>query len=1176
MDRLAPRPLAAALLLVFAALALLPDGTVFNIGGTSFEAASGRSVVRGSYRWRRPRGFDLLDGRFVTLSARVRNARLSVRDAEATEGDDASLDFVVKLSPAASDTVTVAYTTSDGTATAGSDYEATSGELTFAPGETTMTMSVPIIDDNVEDDGETVNLELSGASGADIGDGTAVGTIRNTEGAPTSASGALTAAFSDVPAEHDGESRFTFTLAFSEDVGDLSFRTLRDSAFEVTGGDVKRALRHVEGSNERWTIEVEPDSRADVVITLPETTDCEAEGAVCAPDGRMLSQAVSETVSGPPAETLTPLTAVFQDVPAEHDGEGRFRFTLAFSEDVGDLSFRTLRDSAFEVTSGDVKRALRHVEGSNERWTIEVEPDSRADVVITLPETTDCEAEGAVCAPDGRMLSQAVSETVSGPPAETLAPLTAVFQDVPAEHDGSTSFTVRLAFSEELASGSGRKVGSALTLTGARRGYVERVGNGRDLYSFPVRPSGNGAVTLTLSASASDCAASSAVCTPDGRMLSAAVSAAVQGPPGLPVEDTEVDEGNPNILLYMADDMTWRDANTFGNAAVHTPTLDRLAEEGTTFTHVFTATAMCSPTRHMLYNGQYPVRSGAYPNHAKARLGTKSMVHYLRALGYRVGLAGKSHVAPDSVYRFERLSWGHPDLDAIRRFITRSTSQPFALIVASPQPHRPWRHGDASRYDPASLELPPNFVDTPETRDALSRYYAEITYLDDEFGSVLRILENNGVADDTLTMFYNEQGMAAPLVKATLYEAGVRGSLIARWGDRIPAGRTTDALVQINDLLPTWIEAAGGEPAPAIEGRSFLHLLLEPGPGHRDVVYGIHTNTGQVANLDPYPIRSIRDRRYKLIWNLAHENRVTNQFTERDHVGFYFSWRARAETDAYARTLVERYERRPEFEFYDLQEDPHETINLADAEEHGQHVADLLERLRAWMEDQGDKGLETELEAYEYQVDRGEGARSSLVPAQVPCAYTVTPSHRDVLWPAGTGEVRVTTSSTCAWTAASESVFLAVTSGAAGTGSGTVTWAVAGNAGGPRTGSLVVAGERVTVFQASPTEFTDHPIDRGVTPVRAIHFLELRARVDALRMGAGLPGSGWTDPVLVPGVTPIKRVHLAELRTALLEVYVAAGRPAPIYSTRALTPGTTVIAAVDMMEVRAAVSALDD
>ena len=84
--------------------------------------------------------------------------------------------------------------------------------------------------------------------------------------------------------------------------------------------------------------------------------------------------------------------------------------------------------------------------------------------------------------------------------------------------------------------------------------------------------------------------------------------------------------------------------------------------------------------------------------------------------------------------------------------------------------------------------------------------------------------------------------------------------------------------------------------------------------------------------------------------------------------------------------------------------------------------------------------------------------------------------------------------------------------------------------GGPRTGSLLVAGQRVTVFQASPTVFTDHPIERGMTPVRPIHFLELRARIDTLRAGAALPAFPWTDPGLVPGITPIKRVHLTELR----------------------------------------------
>ena len=130
------------------------------------------------------------------------------------------------------------------------------------------------------------------------------------------------------------------------------------------------------------------------------------------------------------------------------------------------------------------------------------------------------------------------------------------------------------------------------------------------------------------------------------------------------------------------------------------------------------------------------------------------------------------------------------------------------------------------------------------------------------------------------------------------------------------------------------------------------------------------------------------------------------------------------------------------------------------------------------------------------------------------------------------------------------------------------------NGGGPREGTLLVAGRRVTVYQASPTVFTDHPIEPGVTPVRAIHFRELRARVDALRTGAGLPAFGWTDPTLTPGVTPVERVHLTELRRALSEAYAAAGRAAPAYRD-ALVAGGTVIGAAQMMELRAAVRALE-
>ena len=217
--------------------------------------------------------------------------------------------------------------------------------------------------------------------------------------------------------------------------------------------------------------------------------------------------------------------------------------------------------------------------------------------------------------------------------------------------------------------------------------------------------------------------------------------------------------------------------------------------------------------------------------------------------------------------------------------------------------------------------------------------------------------------------------------------------------------------------------------------------------------------------------------------------------------------------------------------------------------------------------------------AYTYQVaavvDGGEAARSGRVTAEVPCAYAVTPPHRDVLWTAGTGQVAVTTGPGCTWRAASESAFLTVTSGATVTGPGTVTYTVAANAGGPRRGTLAAAGRRATVYQASATAFTDHPIERGATPVRAIHFLELRARIDALRTAAGRAAFGWTDPVLTAGKTPIRRVHLTELRAALSEAYAAAGRAAPIYTDPAVTAGATAIRAAHLMDLRAAVAALE-
>ena len=224
----------------------------------------------------------------------------------------------------------------------------------------------------------------------------------------------LTAAIHDAPESHDGEKRFTFELRFSEDPKeDFSYKTLRDHAFTVTRGTVAGA-RRLDGDSDtrniKWEISITPDSNADVTVELPATEDCDAQGAICTPDGTMLSSPLKFTVEGPP------LTASVESAPPSHNGSDEFRIRIAFSEEPKTgFSYTTMRAHAFTVTGGSVTGARRLVSGKNLRWEIVVSPDSNGDVTITLPATTDCDAQGAICAGDGRPLSNRLEITVSGP-----------------------------------------------------------------------------------------------------------------------------------------------------------------------------------------------------------------------------------------------------------------------------------------------------------------------------------------------------------------------------------------------------------------------------------------------------------------------------------------------------------------------------------------------------------------------------------------------------------------------------------------------------------------------------------------------------------------------------------------------------------------------------------------
>ena len=451
-------------------------------------------------------------------------------------------------------------------------------------------------------------------------------------------------------------------------------------------------------------------------------------------------------------------------------------------------------------------------------------------------------------------------------------------------------------------------------------------------------------------------------------ILGAAVRAAAPAPAAPPA-------ARPNFLLIVADDLHWRDLGCTGNPDVRTPNIDRLAAEGMTLRGMYTPAPTCSPTRHALYTGLYPVRSGAYPNHTMVDPGTRSLFTHLQERGYRVGLQAKTHVAPAVSFPFERISADADDAAAFARFVTRDPAQPWFAVFASHDPHSPWTRGPKDLYRPAALTLPPWMHDNAETRRALAAYYAEITALDGQVGSCLRAVADAGQADRTLVLFVSEQGSSFPYGgKWTLYQNGIHAAAFLRWPGRVKPGSASDALMQYVDVPPTFLDAAGIDPSSidtgcpgaadggrGFDGRSFLGVLDGKTASHREFVFAQHTAVGVIGCRQPYPSRSVCDGRYALIRNLAPDNEFWIRGIQGDEV--YASWQRDAAADPKLAARVAWLSHRPAEELYDIREDPFEMCNRAADPALTETRARLSRALDAWMQQQGDRGMETELRA---------------------------------------------------------------------------------------------------------------------------------------------------------------------------------------------------------------------
>jgi N-sulfoglucosamine sulfohydrolase len=421
------------------------------------------------------------------------------------------------------------------------------------------------------------------------------------------------------------------------------------------------------------------------------------------------------------------------------------------------------------------------------------------------------------------------------------------------------------------------------------------------------------------------------------------------GAPGLPAPATL--PARPNILVFVGDDLGWRDTRPYGSTAVRTPSIERLARSGLLVRYAFGTSPQCSPSRISILSGRYPHATRTEDLHTPLPPGERLLPSYLQAQGYFTGHMAKTHYGPNAERQFQW--YAEETAAALPTFLEAAGDRPFFLWVGFHEPHRPYDSVPPSGgHSPKQAVIPPHLADTPETRTDLARYYDAIARMDGSIGEMMGELERRGLRDSTLVVFLSDNGAPFPREKGTLYDAGIRTPLVFSWPAAIPAGTMyDDGPVSTIDLMPTLLELAGGRAPESVQGESFRELLTAPEAyTARKYVF----SERNWHDCDEHQ-RSVRTARYKLIRTDAYTGLPLCTAADVGGSPSFLALRARAKAGRLTTAQRRLFEApRARLELYDLDRDPWELTNLADDPAQAARVRELAAVLQEWMESTDD------------------------------------------------------------------------------------------------------------------------------------------------------------------------------------------------------------------------------
>ncbi|MFC1783032.1 sulfatase [Planctomycetota bacterium] len=405
----------------------------------------------------------------------------------------------------------------------------------------------------------------------------------------------------------------------------------------------------------------------------------------------------------------------------------------------------------------------------------------------------------------------------------------------------------------------------------------------------------------------------------------------------------------PNILWLVAEDLC-PDLACYGAKLVKTPHLDKLAQDGARYTHAFSTSPVCSPARSALMTGMYQTSLASHQHRTQNKKPLpepiKLYTDYFRSAGYYITNSRMNMTAPgktDFNFQVDKPFDGTDWRD-------RKPGQPFFSMVNFQETHRKFKRDPDNPIDPDKVKLPPYYPDHPLTRRDWADYLECVQVLDKKVGQILQRLQENGLTEDTLVLFFGDHGRPHVRGKQWLYDGGIHIPLIFRWPGHIEPGTIVDDLISAIDLGPTCLQAAGIDTPKHLQGRNFLGENVKK----RDYIIAARDRCDETCDR----IRCVRTKRYKYFRNFFPNlpYTQTNLYKSRSYPVLALMHVLYAQGKLTPTQEKFMASHRPAEELYDLQKDPHELNNLADDKNQQSVLTQMRQTLDNWINETNDEG----------------------------------------------------------------------------------------------------------------------------------------------------------------------------------------------------------------------------